>query len=89
MEISYWACFKKTVFYASSPRYPFLIFQGPLCHNFTVYLKMKHFSVDVSVLVKDATSGGGLANASVEFTLGDFMLTGNTDEEGWAVFTLR
>ena len=87
MEISYWACFKKTVFYASSPSYP--IFQGPLCHNFTVYLKMKHFSVDVSVLVKDATSGSGLANASVEFTLGDFMLTGNTDEEGWAVFTLR
>ena len=50
---------------------------------------MKHFSVDVSVLVKDATSGGGLANASVEFTLGDFMLTGNTDEEGLAVFALR
>ena len=47
------------------------------------------FSVNVDVLVKDATSGDGLAHALVEFTLGDFLLTGITDEAGWAVFTLR
>ena len=45
--------------------------------------------MDVSVLVKDATSGSVLANASVEFTHEGLMLNGTTDDQGFAVFTLR
>ena len=67
-------------------------FQTLLCYNFTVYLKKKltkYFSVDVWVHAKSATSGDGLADASVEFQLGDLMLTGTTDDYGWAVFYVR
>jgi len=45
-------------------------------------------SVDVWVHAKSATSGDGLADASVEFQLGDLMLTGNTDVGGWVVFSV-
>ena len=45
--------------------------------------------MDVVVLVKGASSGGSLADVSVEFTLGDLVLTATTDGNGFAVFTLR
>merc|ERR1719458_2164890 len=47
-------------------------------------------SVDVWVHVADASSNVGVADASVEFTLGelDLVLTSTTDDQGWAVFTL-
>jgi deleted-in-malignant-brain-tumors protein 1 len=47
-------------------------------------------SVDVWVHVADASSNVGVADASVEFTLGelDLVLTSTTDNQGWAVFTL-
>merc|ERR1719500_1868876 len=47
-------------------------------------------SVDVRVHVADASSNVGVADASVEFTLGelDLVLTSTTDDQGWAVFTL-
>ena len=50
-----------------------------------------YFSVDVWVHVADASSNVGVADASVEFTLGelDLALTSTTDDQGWAVFTLR
>jgi len=44
--------------------------------------------VDVSVQVKDAVSGSVLADVSVEFTLGDLVLTGSTDDQGLAAFTI-
>ena len=47
------------------------------------------FSVDVSVSVHSATTDGSLEGASVEFTLGGLVLSGTTDSEGVAVFTLR
>ena len=50
-----------------------------------------YFSVDVWVHVADSSSNVGVADASVEFTLGelDLVLTSTTDDQGWAVFTLR
>ena len=51
--------------------------------------------MDVWVHVADASSNVGVADASVEFTLGelesnlDLVLTSTTDDQGWAVFTLR
>jgi deleted-in-malignant-brain-tumors protein 1 len=47
-------------------------------------------SVDRWVHVADASSNVGVADASVELTLGelDLVLTSTTDDQGWAVFTL-
>jgi len=51
---------------------------GVICSN----------GVDVSVSVHSATTDGSLEGASVEFTLGGLVLSGTTDSEGVAVFTL-
>jgi len=44
--------------------------------------------VNVAVLVKDASSNDVVADVSVEFTLGDLVLTETTNYEGVATFTL-
>ena len=46
-------------------------------------------NVNVAVLVKDASSNDVVADVSVEFTLGDLVLTETTNYEGVATFTLR
>ena len=52
-------------------------------------MKQSFFSVNVAVLVKDASSNDVVADVSVEFTLGDLVLTETTNYEGVVIFTLR
>merc|ERR1711990_612111 len=44
-------------------------------------------SVSISVVVRSATTNEEVAGALVEFTLGDFIMTNTTDEQGLAIFT--
>ena len=47
------------------------------------------FPVSISVVVRSATSNEDVADAFVEFTLGDLVLTTTTDEFGLGIVTFR
>ena len=47
------------------------------------------FPVSISVVVRSATTNEEVAGATVEFTMGDLVLTNTTDELGLAIFTFR
>ena len=45
--------------------------------------------VSISVIVRSATSNEDVADAFVEFTLGDLVLTTTTDQFGLGIVTFR
>ena len=45
--------------------------------------------VSISVVVRSATSNEDVADAFVEFTLGDLVLTTTTDQFGLGIVTFR
>ena len=50
---------------------------------------LSFFTVSISVVVRSATSNEDVADAFVEFTLGDLVLTTTTDQFGLGIVTFR